>query len=115
MPRRGRLIGSRSGSNDARVGVLRGVFQSCSKASTSVSASWLTKCSSSHSRSSCAVCASSSISRAQMVVLAIEQRQRDDFIDRHDLRVAQRGGEQLAELVERRLDPLAAPRCRRSR
>ena len=37
---------------------------------------------------------SSSISRREVIVLAIEQRQRDDFVDRHDLRVAQRGGKQ---------------------
>ena len=41
-----------------------------------------------------------------MIVFAIEQRERDDLVDRHDLGVAQGRGEQLAEVVEGRLDPL---------
>ena len=43
----------------------------------------------------------------EVMVLAIEKRERDDFIDRHDLRVAKRRRENLAELVERGLDALA--------
>ena len=42
----------------------------------------------------------------EMIVLAIEQRQRDDLIDRHDLRVTQRRREPASEFIERRLDSL---------
>ena len=90
---------------ELRVAVLRGVFHELSKASTSVSASWLTNCSSSQSRSSRAVWARRA-SAGEVVVLAIEERERHDLVDRHDLRVAKRGGEQLAEVVEGRLEPL---------
>ena len=41
---------------------------------------------------------------AQKFVFAIEERERDDFIDGHDLRVTERGGEKLAEIIERRFD-----------
>ena len=42
-----------------------------------------------------------------MIVLAIQQRKREQFIDGHDLRVAQRGGKQVAEVTHRRLEALA--------
>ena len=44
----------------------------------------------------------------EVVVLAVEQGERDDFVHRHDLGVAERRGEQLAEVVEGRLEPLPA-------
>ena len=39
-----------------------------------------------------------------MMVFAVIERERDDLIDGHDFRVAERGGKNLAELVQRGLD-----------
>ncbi len=46
---------------------------------------------------------------AKVVVLAVVKREGHHFIHGHNLRVAERGRKQLAEFVERGLDPL--PRC----
>ena len=98
------LIGLRIGSNTFGSASCVANSISCAKASTSVSASWLTKCNSSQSRSSSGCLSVVEHQPRELVVLAIEQRQRDDLVDRHDLGVAKRGGKQAAEVVERRLD-----------
>src|SRR5207253_194261 len=43
----------------------------------------------------------------EVMVLAIVERERDDLIDRHDLRIAKRRRENLAKLVEGGLDAFA--------
>ena len=47
------------------------------------------------------------MSRCECVVLAIIQRERDDLVDRHDLRVAQGQRKDAAEFLERGLDAAA--------
>src|SRR5207247_7141475 len=42
-----------------------------------------------------------------MVVLAVEERQRDDLVHRDDLGVAERGGKELPELFESRFGPFS--------
>ena len=43
----------------------------------------------------------------EVLILAMKERERDHFIDRHDFRVAQRRREHLPEFLETRLDALA--------
>ena len=61
--------------------------------------------SSSHSLSRRACSASSSISCAQRLVIAMQKLQRDCLVDRDDARIASRRRKQAAHFGERRRDP----------